>query len=141
MNKPLDLDEDEADRQRAAIMDERERCALLNEALADIHQKSADKFRVLGRYTTRAIWPLFKKVTCVLPGHERAARDIENVVRSLRTVAECIRKGYDPRDKQRADELEKLRPCIGCDNSCGSPASCDRLRRPWEDPTDADGRV
>lgn len=86
--------------------DESERCALLCEQLADIHRRGAIKTRKAGSYTARALWPFGQSVTCVKPGWERLAQCQDGAANSLRTVADCIRKGYDPRDldKPKADE-------------------------------------
>lgn len=79
--------------------DERERCALLNEALAKIHEDNAQRIRKDGSYTVRALWPFWSKVVVVKPGWEREARVLEAAGRSLRVVARGCREGWDPRGK------------------------------------------
>lgn len=90
------------------IRRERERCALLCEMLAARHQSNANRLRVAGTYTTRAIWPPLKKLTRVVPKWEQGARDIEACVRSLRVVASCIRKGFDPCDVLSPEERVRI---------------------------------
>lgn len=99
------------------VAKERERCARLNEMLADMYCKSADRTRKEGEFTVRALWPLFKKIKVVGYRWERTARDIEAAAHSLRTVALCIRRGYDPdnvehEDKRRADALDAEKICF-----------------------------
>ena len=78
------------------VMKERERCARLNEALAEKFEASAARVRVAGSFNTRSLWPPFRKITVIAEKWDRTARDIEAAARSLRTVAHCIREGYDP---------------------------------------------
>lgn len=111
----------------AAIEHERERCALLCEMRADISIASADRVRREGTFTVRAIWPPFKKVEHVAAKWEYNARVLEDVAKAFRVVADCIRKGYDPR-KLEPDPNEQVKRCATCDGSCGSPLSCDRPR-------------
>lgn len=91
---------------------ERERCALLCEQLAAIHQKSADRIRKEGTYTGRSIWPPFKRVTHVAPAAERGAKQIEGSVRSLRVIAGCIRLRYDPHEMLKPDDIERIRDYV-----------------------------
>lgn len=90
-----------------AVTDEVERCALLVTMRANIARASGKRIRDKGTFTTRAIWPPFKKVVCVMPKWEQAARDMEAVARAFDEVAECIREGYDPRDlePERSDPI------------------------------------
>lgn len=87
----------------AARADEAERCALLNEMLAGMHERSAAKIRKDGSFTVRAVWPLLKKHTVVSQRWEQRARDVEAAAHSLRTVAKCIREGFDPRTLPDSD--------------------------------------
>lgn len=80
-----------------ARRDEIERCSMLNDMLAGIHEASAARIRKAGEFTTRSIWPPFKKVTFVMPRAEKDAQIIEAAARSLRASAACMRAGYDPR--------------------------------------------
>lgn len=75
------------------VLAERERCASIAEDLAKHWEASAAKIRADGSYTVRALWPFGKKITCVRPGWERAARDVEAGVHGLRTVARLIKTG------------------------------------------------
>jgi hypothetical protein len=80
-----------------AVAKERERCALLAEALAFVWERSARKMRERGTYTTRALWPPLKKMTFVAPAFERAAKDIESAAKGLRdAVVVGIRAGWKP---------------------------------------------
>lgn len=136
------------DQKDEAVDAERERCALLAEQLAAIHQKTADRWRAEGTYTTRAIWPPFKKLTLVTPAAERGAKQIEACVRSLRVIAGCIRLRYDPLNMLKPDDVARIkdyvspisalnppripygeipwRPCPRCTDQmdCGSWACC-----------------
>lgn len=85
-----------------AVEAERERCAKLCEMLASIHEASACRWRTKGSYSTRALWPLFKKIVRVLPSHEKTARALEASANGPRVIARCIRAGYDP-DKVEPD--------------------------------------
>lgn len=81
-----------------ARADERERCALLAEALATIFERRAAQLRTEGSYTTRALWPLGKPVTCVRPSWEKAAKVREDAADALRNaIATGCRAGWDPR--------------------------------------------
>lgn len=92
-----------------ARRDETERCALLNERLADIHEASATRTRKEGSYEVRALWPFGAKIVCVKPGWERNARIYEAAAHSLRTVARCVRAGHDPRKiDERLRQAEKI---------------------------------
>lgn len=79
-----------------AVTAERERCAKLCILRGDISRESAKRLREAGTYTTRAIWPPFKKMTFVAPKWEASAQNFEGVGAAFDMVAECIRKGYDP---------------------------------------------
>lgn len=81
----------------AIIADERERCALLAETLAERWEASAAGLRKRGGYWSRSIWPPFRKVWFVMAKWEQAARDTEAAANGLRTIAEGCRKGWDPR--------------------------------------------
>lgn len=81
-----------------AVADERERCAKLCEMLADIMDHSAARIRAKG---TR--WSWFKPA----PGYERCAKDIDAAAAGHRTVAYCIRMGYDPKASIE-HEVEKI---------------------------------
>lgn len=114
------LTEDEIERMIVErVRDERERCALLCEMLASIHEASAARIRKEKTFTTRAIWPPFKLMTFVAPGAERDARVLERAAHGHRVVANCIRRGYDPRE---------IKPCSTCDGSCDGSAACTRRR-------------
>lgn len=92
---------------RKAIVQERERCALLAETLCLVWERTAAKMRAQSAVTTRSIWPPFRKYTFVAPAHEKAARDIEAVVKGIReAVVEAIRKGWAPLD---IDQRESMR--------------------------------
>lgn len=88
-----------------AVKDERERCVWLCEQLAERWERSAAKLRADGSYTTRAIYPLFKKVTCIKPNWRKAADDIDAAVHGLRTVARGIREGWDSKERSCADDF------------------------------------
>lgn len=142
-----DLSEDELfAMERAHRADETERCALLNEQLATIHEASAARLRAEGSYTTRFLW--FKPVRYVRLQWERDARVLDRAAHGLRLVAHCIRMGYDPRKLQPherdAEQMVVLRtgvdgdpslhtvdawmPCPKCvvPMDCGSWQSCER---------------
>jgi hypothetical protein len=87
----------------AAVTAERERCAWLCEELAGRWERSAAKLREDGSYTTRAVWPPGKKVTCVKPKWHQAALDTEAAAHGLRTVARGIREGWDDPNRPGAD--------------------------------------
>lgn len=102
------LTEDELDAHVAvyvgrAVTEERERCAWLCEELARIHERGAVRTRKAGSYTTTALWPLGKRVTCIKPGWERVAQAQEGAARSLRIVANGVREGWNPTDKIKAE--------------------------------------
>ena len=92
----------------AMATDEVERCALLAEALATVHERKAVELRT-HTYSTRSLWPPFKRYDIVMPGYEREAKLRDQAASSLRTVAECMRRGYDPRDLE-PDETQKIDP-------------------------------
>ena len=142
-----DLSEDELyAMERAHRADETERCALLCEMRADISIVSADRVRKEGTFTARAIWPPFKKTTHVAPKWEYNAHLLEEVAKAFRVVANCIRKGYDPRELKRdpneqirvhaaptneAERLDAIRAAHGLEpdawvpcSSCIEPADC-----------------
>jgi hypothetical protein len=75
---------------------ERERCAKLNEMLAEMHERSAARIRKKGEFVTYAFWPPFKKSVVTHPRWEKDARYVEACAHSLRAVANAIRKGADP---------------------------------------------
>jgi hypothetical protein len=75
--------------------DEAERCALLVTMRADISRESAAKLRREGTYTG---WFGSSRVA---PKWEKAAQDLELVAHAFDVVADCIRKGYDPRDLKK----------------------------------------
>lgn len=77
----------------AAIRDEAERGALLCEQLARIHELGTAKTRKDGSY--QGGW--LGRQTFVRPNWEKLAQCQEGSAHSLRVVADCIRKGYDPR--------------------------------------------
>ncbi len=87
----------------AGAKDDAERCALLCEQLAEIHTSGAIKTRTAGSYTVRALWPFGKLITVVKPGWEHLAQCQDGAAHSLRTVADCIRKGYDPRKLEQGN--------------------------------------
>lgn len=89
---------------RRAVDDERERCYLLCKMRGDISRASAAKLRKDGTFTTRSIWPPFKRVTCVFPKWEEAAHDLDLVAEAFYAVAKGIREGWDPRNIPGADE-------------------------------------
>jgi hypothetical protein len=93
---------------RYAIDEERERCALNAEQLADIHEASAAKMRKDGSFVVRALWPFGKKVVCVRPAWENNARIIEAAAHGVRVVAAGIRSGYDPRVKPPETTAEEV---------------------------------
>jgi hypothetical protein len=82
---------------QAAVTDERERCARLVEMRAEIARESARAIRKGGRFTVRTLWPFLTKREVVAPRYETAAREMDQVAIAFAVVAECIRKGYDPR--------------------------------------------
>jgi hypothetical protein len=115
-----------------AVADERERCALLCEQLAGFHEQRAIKTRKDGEYFVRALWPFGKLIRCVKPGWEMLAQCQDGAGRSLRLIADCIRKGYDPR-KLEPDPNEQIKPvkwmpCARCTSlvDCASWQSCGR---------------
>lgn len=75
------------------VLAERQRCWDICQGLAEEWQASAARIRLEGSFTTRSLWPPFKKVTVVLPGWEKAARDIEAAVTGLRTIQILIGNG------------------------------------------------
>lgn len=92
---------------RKAIVQERERCALLAETLCLVWERTAAKMRREGTVTTRSIWPPFRKYTFVMPPFEKAAKDIDAVVKGIReAVVHAIRKGWAPLD---IDQRESMR--------------------------------
>lgn len=92
------FDTSAGDAARYLATDEVERCALLAEALATVHELKADEFRKLGAYSTRSIWPPFRVHTFIKPGYQREIDLREQAAGSLRTIAKCMRLGYDHRD-------------------------------------------
>jgi hypothetical protein len=104
---PLSAKEDYDRGVAEARRDETERCARLCEALAIVHETSAARTRRERTFTSRAIWPPGKLVTFVMPGAERDARALEAAADGHRTVARCIRLGYDAR-KLEPDPSEKI---------------------------------
>lgn len=100
--------------------DERERCALLAEALATRFEASAARSRKDGSYTTMSIWPPFRNVVCVKPNWEKHAQALEAGAHALRyAIARGCREGWDPR--KVADET--ITPTVFPDPS---EASTDR---------------
>jgi hypothetical protein len=106
----------------SARKDEIDRCAQLCGMRADISRASAAKLRKDGSYTVRCLWPFMAKRTLVAPKWEDAAQDMESVAHAFDVVADCIRRGYDPR-KLKPDPTEQIEPID------------------WDKVTDADGRV
>lgn len=94
------LTEDEI---KKMLADEAERCALLAEALAKRWERSAAKIRDQGTYYVRALWPPFKRIKCVTPRWEQAAKDTEAAAHGLRTIARGAREGWDPRKLKDGD--------------------------------------
>lgn len=84
---------------KAAVLEERERCAKLCEMLADRHQLSADRIRKEG-----TIEPMLWGKPYVHFKWERAAQGVEACIHSLRTIADCIHEGYDPAKLKEADK-------------------------------------
>ena len=85
------IDDDELDEMmRGAVLRERERCAKLCEMLATIQEHSATRIRA--------------------KGVEWSALSLEEVARSHRAVALCIRNGFDPDrvDDERQRDAEKI---------------------------------
>jgi hypothetical protein len=84
--------------ERTIREDERERCALLAEALATRFEASAVRSRKDGSYTTMSLWPPFRSVTCVKPNWEKHAQALEAGAHALRyAIARGCREGWDPR--------------------------------------------
>lgn len=152
-----DLSEDELHKMiDDAVRDNTERCALLCEMRADISRASAAKIRKDGSYTTRAIWPPFKRMTYVMPKWERQALLFDDVARAFNVVAGGIRAGWDPRKVaphersdekitivetgvdgdptlRTIDETKPTFPCFGCSTpmDCASWQCCERGHGDW----------
>jgi hypothetical protein len=92
---------------RYAKEEESERCALLAETLASIHEASAARARKEGSYVVRALWPFGARSVVVRPGAERTARIMEAAASSLRVVATACRAGWDPRTIVEQDPNEQ----------------------------------
>jgi hypothetical protein len=75
------------------VQAERDRCARICDELATNWETSAARIRAEGTFTTRAIWPPFRKTTCVFPGWEKAARDIEAAAHGVRAIESYIKSG------------------------------------------------
>lgn len=99
------------------VADERERCALLAETLAARWEASGARLRDEGTYYVRALWPPFKRVKCVTPRREQAAKDIEAAAHGLRTIAQGCREGWDPRKIEPHEEGMALRTGVDGDPS------------------------
>src|ERR1035437_967467 len=97
-----------------ATADERERCAKLNEMIAEIHEASARRMRELGS-SRPLFWPFGARR--IRPAWERSAQHQDGAARSLRVVANCIRIGYDPR-KQEIDPPEQITIFSEFDHEC-----------------------
>ncbi len=115
----------------AGAKDAAERCALLAEGLAAIHEASAARIRREGTFT----YGWFGRKKRVAPAWERAAKDMEAAAHGLRTIARGCRAGWDPR-KCEPDPNEKIevnpaavwKPCSRCSvpMDCASWCSCER---------------
>jgi hypothetical protein len=132
------LTEDELEvMERKARDDETERCAQLCTMRGDISRASAAKVRREGSisFYVRSIWPPFAKrlVTHTNPKWESAARDLDEVGRAFDVVADCIRKGYDPRklDPNEVVKINPWQPCAECSApmDCGSWMACEKGKK------------
>lgn len=74
------------------VQAERDRCANLVRDLAEIWAGTAAKVRKEGSFTTRSLWPPFKKVTVVRPGWERYAVQVDDAVAGLRVLEKVVRE-------------------------------------------------
>jgi hypothetical protein len=103
---------------RHAVSKERERCAKLCEMLAAIQERSAACIRAKG-----VKWTWLKPT----PSYEKCALELEEVAKGHRTVAHCIRMGYDP---DKVDERERNAEKINLMQQEMTPAQkADLLRR------------
>ena len=107
-------DEDTMDEAIAhAVADERERCVVLCDELAAIHDACARRMRELGSY--KPFWPFAARR--IKPAWERSAQHQDGAARSLRVIANCARIGYDPR-KQEIDPTEQITIFSEFDHEC-----------------------
>lgn len=79
------------------IEDEKERCALLCDSLATSLEKAADQIEKDGSFTTRALWPLGKRVTSIMPKFKTAAASRRAAAQAIRVLSQGCREGWDPR--------------------------------------------
>jgi hypothetical protein len=110
--------------ERAGRRDEIERCAMLCTMRGDISRETAKRLRAEGSYTTRAIWPPFKKSTHVHPKWEKNAEWFDLVAKAFDTLARGVRLGWDPRKLEpKTDEVVDLQVFIPCQH-CIEPMDC-----------------
>lgn len=117
-----------------ARLDERERCAVLAEALATHYEASAERLRREGSYTVRALWPFGKLVTCIRPQWEAGAIQREAAAHGLRNaIARGCREGWDARKVKPHEQGMALRTGVDGDPSL---VNLDQgVHHPGRDPT------
>lgn len=76
------------------VQAERDRCVEWCERLARIFDDSAAKLRADGSFTTRSLWPPFKRVTVVHHNWEKIAVEKDNAANAVRALERAIKENW-----------------------------------------------